>query len=391
MMDWQRLSPEQELLIRCSSVEPAGSSRKRIGELAAGPIDEEYLLEQARRHGLAGLVYEHLQGTPARVTLLEELRGMAQQITIRNLQCTRELVRVTRLLEEAAIRVMPFKGPLLTDLAYGNPSFRTYADMDLLVRREDLWRTKCVLEEVGYRPAFDLTAEQKAERVEAQVGYELVREVHGLRFVVELHWSFLNTVHHFQLDPEAAFERAQAVILGGQSVLSMAPEDLLLYLTAHGSKHYWERLKWIADLDALIRSCPALDWTRAFERAEMLGSIRMVNLGLYLAAELLETPLPRAIKAEVYADAVIPELAGQITGHWLFRPPGAPKIHGREALWFLMRTRERWQDNIPLLKHNAKLLLKPSQKDREVVSLPQSLSALYYLIRPIRILKQRLL
>ena len=46
-----------------------------------------------------------------------------------------------------------------------------------------------------------------------------------------------------------------------------APEDLLLALCIHGSKHLWERLAWIADIAGLIESQPSLNWNELVNRA----------------------------------------------------------------------------------------------------------------------------
>ena len=58
------------------------------------------------------------------------------------------------------------------------------------------------------------------------------------------------TPQHFL---ERLWERVGRVPLGGNSVPSFAPEDMLLILCVYGSKHTWGRLKWVCDIAELIR------------------------------------------------------------------------------------------------------------------------------------------
>ncbi len=75
-------------------------------------------------------------------------------------------------------------------------------------------------------------------------------------------------------------------------------------LCIHGSKDFWERLSWIADVSELVQSHPALDWDRVLRFAQPLHATRMLNLGLALAAGVLGASLPPKYSARVQADRV---------------------------------------------------------------------------------------
>ncbi|MEO8342158.1 MAG: nucleotidyltransferase family protein, partial [Nitrospirota bacterium] len=65
-------------------------------------------------------------------------------------------------------------------------------------------------------------------------------------------------------------------------VRGMAPEEFLIILCLHGSKHGWERLKWVADVAELLRS-QWINWKRVFSTAAERKCHRMLLLGLALA------------------------------------------------------------------------------------------------------------
>jgi hypothetical protein len=66
-------------------------------------------------------------------------------------------------------------------------------------------------------------------------------------------------------------------------------------LCVHGTKHVWERLGWICDVAELIRAHPAMDWQRVMALAKSSKSLRMVQLGLFLAHTVLQAELPEHV------------------------------------------------------------------------------------------------
>ena len=96
--------------------------------------------------------------------------------------------------------------------------------------------------------------------------------------------------------------RGVTVNLGGHDVRTFSPEDALLAICVHGSKDFWARLSWIADVSELIQSNPGLDWKAISARAEALQVQRMLHVGLILAARVLDATLPEEIAGQVKAD-----------------------------------------------------------------------------------------
>ncbi|MGE0133262.1 MAG: nucleotidyltransferase family protein [Blastocatellales bacterium] len=65
------------------------------------------------------------------------------------------------------------------------------------------------------------------------------------------------------------------------------PEDLLIYLCAHGAKHAWERLIWLADVAGLIHKHSNLDWDGVRDLAVEQRCGRVLLLGLRLARDVV--------------------------------------------------------------------------------------------------------
>jgi hypothetical protein len=77
------------------------------------------------------------------------------------------------------------------------------------------------------------------------------------------------------------FQRASRVDLGGSSVRTLAPEDLLLVLCVHTANHVWSRLSWLCDIAETMRSQP-IDYISAYRTAEELGIEKIVAVNFLL-------------------------------------------------------------------------------------------------------------
>src|SRR5262249_42174545 len=70
---------------------------------------------------------------------------------------------------------------------------------------------------------------------------------------------------------------------------------LFAYLCAHGANHCWYRLKWLADIGALLARRSGIEITRFYEAAETRGAGPAAAQALLLCGQLFETPLPEPL------------------------------------------------------------------------------------------------
>ncbi len=202
--------------------------------------------------------------------------------------------------------------------------------------------------------------------------------------VIELRWRLELTQPKFRHDlgMDWVWPGRRTTMLAGAEVPDMSSEITLLMLCMHGSKHMWSRLIWICDVAQLLASSPGLDWKKVTLEAKRSGLWRSLALGVLLAHQVCGAIVPQAVLRRFKADATACDLAEHIRKN-LFDAPGSTPArrlpYGIQLLGF--RDRVAW-----LLSTN---FLRPNERDRAAVPLPKSLHALYYLIRPFRILLDR--
>ena len=153
-------------------------------------------------------------------------------------------------------------------------------------------------------------------------------------------------------------------------------------LCVHGAKHFWERLGWVLDI-AKLTSAQEVDWTLAMQIAAKMESTRVFLLGLYLAHDLFEAPLPGHLLEEIGRDRAVHELAEKVYAQYAGVSDPSAGVLPRAVF------RIRLRDGIGQgLLHTLRLAISPTESDRNTVRLPRWLSPLYMLVRPWRLLRE---
>ena len=216
-------------------------------------------------------------------------------ISQRNMLMSAELIRIMKFLKENGIEALAFKGPALSQVTYGDITLRQYADLDILVHRKDFSvMTKEMLNK-GYEPSFPIET-FTGDKVMFEMNNDCPFYDRKRGLAVEIHWDFFRKL---ALPTKKFFpwNNTQTISINGYPVKTLSHETHLLYHSLHGSKHVWERLEWIVDIDRLIRAVPDLNWSEVLEMSQAMGAQKMFLLGVALAEKYFRTPLPDNISA----------------------------------------------------------------------------------------------
>ena len=323
------LRPEANLLLCCARTQMDDANAERIVRLLQRNIDWTYLLKMALRHNLVPLLYWSLEAV-APATIPEdarvELREQSQVNIQGNLFLTKELLHLLALFSRHDIQVLPYKGPVLAAAVYGNLALRPSNDLDILVHERDILQATDLLVSSGYeiiRPAGIAHAGKHLQslRIKQLVekspwAYQLVLYHPDRQTLVELHWR-ITPRYIFPDSPEELWEDLRPVTVGGATVLSLSPENLLWFLCLHGAKHQWKRLNWLCDIAELIREYSHLNWEEVVTQATTLGIERRLYLGLLLADGMLNSSIPEAIGTKIHGTPHVEALA-HLVAEWMF-------------------------------------------------------------------------
>jgi len=157
---------------------------------------------------------------------------------------------------------------------------------------------------------------------------------------------------------------------------------MFLILCLHGYYHCWERLIWICDIAEFIRVHQNMDWKWVIEKAHARGYERILLLGLLLSNDILDSTIPEDVLQKTQIDSTVKSLAEDIS-KLLFTEQDLSS----EAFKYFLLQINIWKRLGDKIRYCVGRAITPNEADRLAIPLPAYLSFLYYLIRPIRLLK----
>jgi len=292
------MNPEvrHHLFLACLRTELTDDVAADLSQL---PVEAwEQLLDLAAQQRVGPLMYQRLKAhrlaslVPA--PTWERWKKLYFKNAGRNLRLYHELGQILRALRERHIPVLVLKGGFLASAVYRDPALRYMSDIDLLVPPGDVPAALERLLALGYQSSGPFIVEQYLALKHHLPPFGKP----GAMAAVEVHWSITSPDQPWAIAPDELWTRAVPATIAGVKVLSLCPEDLLLHLCLHATYHhlaelFWQGISPLCDVDQTVRHYQtALDWDHVRQRADAWGWGKGVYLILYLARELLKTPIP---------------------------------------------------------------------------------------------------
>jgi hypothetical protein len=296
------LSPELVLAAACCTDAPAQIlSNGRSLEA----IDWTRFLRVVRRNRIDPLVNRSLSraGLDPPKFVGASLQATALTATAENLHYAAASDQILQAFRKAGIKVTFVKGLTLSALAYGTATLKMGWDIDILVPHGQLFNAAGILRSLGYRctnpgPDFALNPALKPSTSLKESVWINERS----SVFVELHTRLSDNA---ELIPRIdAHSRTRNVnIVGGIDLPTLCDEELFAYLCVHGASSAWFRLKWLADLNALLRKKSPEQINELYIASQILGAGRAADQALLLSEKLFATNLPTGLKSDL--DSVI--------------------------------------------------------------------------------------
>lgn len=286
-------SPEFRLLAACAAWPHDGERLDRIRAHAVATLDWPRFELLSRRHRMGALAWSGLSSAavaPPPETA-RRMAGAAAISAIRSQQWRGATVEACDALAAAGLTALAVKGVSLSKLAFGDIALRHLRDIDILVGESDIDHAVARLAPLGWTPRLPLPeAVERPDWLRYGKNFDLVRS-DGL--ILELHWRL--TTNPYLLTGLTARSGARAVDLGdGLSVTTLSDRLLLIYLCVHGGTHGWMRMKWIADVGALLARLDAAGVEALRHTAGTMGARPAVDAAIRLCAHVLTPDAPAA-------------------------------------------------------------------------------------------------
>jgi hypothetical protein len=338
-------------------------------------IDWNLFLNLAMHHRIYPLIYpklKMLEWVPENVRNI--LGQQYRQNTFQMLHLSVEMEKISQLISENQIRLLILKGPVLSTDLYGDVSLRTCGDLDVLVPIHDLERVELLLSKQGYL---------KDDYIQTILGDWKWRHHHVTYFhsqkkiKLEVHWR-LNPGPGKEPHFDELWERKRISSLTSTPVYYLGREDLFLFLVSHGARHGWSRLRWLTDIDGILKQ--EIDWVKLIKRLKQYQYLHIGGQALILASQLLNSklvedskPLFQGKRPKKLAQEAVFYFERMVNLH-TFPVPEDIAVYHKRHLFSLMAAKQKFFFILSFLY--------PYPEDAEILPLPKQFHFLYFPLRP---------
>ncbi len=333
-------------------------------------------------HGIFPLVYRTLKDFEHLIPsdIFTHMKQNYMDIVKQNMLMTSELIKVIKILEENGIEAISFKGPVLSQLAYGDVVSRQYCDLDILVDEKELKKTQNILENNNYEQMYDLEEYQKENLKKVVHDISMINKLNNTN--IELHWTLSSGEFFIDLEKLDYLTDAKKYIISNQKINIFLNEKLFIYLCVHGYKHLWERIEWLVDIYYLLEK-ENIDLEKVIEMSKSINAERVVLSTLIICKKIFDLEI--VLENNILENTKLNDIANKMLNKiFIDYSVIVEKKHTKQFSFIQMYMLKTTTNKIKYLK----TFLKPTEHDYEKVKISQKFHFLYYLLRPFNILKR---
>jgi hypothetical protein len=251
--------------------------------------------------------------------------------------------------------------------------------LDILVDEKDLYDSAMILKSINIEADLSLDFLKNDTLIKVGSDCSLHNKYNYVH--IELHWNLFRKLFSERRKNFISLNQL-SIDINKKNINTLDYNYLLIYLCVHGSKHLWERIEWIMDLDKLINK-GNFDWNLMINISKELKVYNMFLLGIYLTDELFNTVIPLSVKNEYKLNHKVNKLKIKILNIIDSQILYQEKENKIMVLKFIL-TMQMFDTKIESIKYIISAIFKPTHYDVYFINIKKPFSFLYYFIRPIR-------
>ncbi|MGN7229583.1 nucleotidyltransferase domain-containing protein [Priestia megaterium] len=376
MLNLDRIPKELKLILELLK-EGNEQYLQKHSQVLCSDIDWNLFIKLTLHHRVYPLInfkIKMLDGEIVPTHVVQFLHQQYKRNTFQMLRLSAEMEQVSRLFSKQQIPTLFLKGPVLAQDLYGDISLRTSSDLDFLIPIQHLEKAEKLLLNLGY---------EKDDYIQTvlndwQWRHHHVTYIHSNKEMkLEIHWRL-----HPGPGKEPSFDelwkRKTRSSITSYPVYLLGTEDLFQFLVSHGARHGWSRLRWLVDIQQIMKK--KIDWARLYILFKAYHNPYVGGQAIILASHLLNMrveeemkPLIISRRPKELAQEAVFYLETMVNLHDDSVPEYVSRYHSRH-LFSLMSAQQKFFFIISFLY--------PYPEDAETLPLPTKLHFLYFPLRP---------
>ena len=261
----------------------------------------DVVAEQWESASASSLCTDHAAAPPPAKSIrssTDQTPAALTPLAIRNYRMMRLLDRIAVKFNAAGVPIMALKGAALSLKIYDRPDERAMADLDLMVRAEDLDRVMVLFDQLGALRGEPLVREDFFPRFH----YELELSIGRIYPVkIDLHVRPFRPLRYARVVPTDAFwASAETVCTGRGAILIPSVDEMLIHLMVHAAVHGARKGKWMEDIRRWSKRFKTqIDWDRFVITARRWHLVWPVRAAIEATEEQFGTVFPAEVTSSL--------------------------------------------------------------------------------------------
>ncbi|TLP36825.1 nucleotidyltransferase family protein [Arcobacter arenosus] len=376
-IELENLSDDIKLIIECCKTE---KNYTLLENIILQIKDWNKFINLSYSHGVFPLVYHTLKEFQDQIPIqvLAKLKSINLDIAKQNMLMTSELIKVMKLLEENYINAIAFKGPILSQMAYGDITLRQYVDLDILIDEKDLENSISLLNKNNY--ITDLSMDMLKNKIcfKTLKDITMIGKFNGVN--IEIHWKLFEDKYNNEKNNILH----KKTFINFKEILTLSNELNIVYLCLHGSKHMWERIEWIIDIDKICKS-QTINWNKLIELINLSNMKKSIYLGFYLSYTYFNTEFPKEIISS-FQEYNLKNLEIKVINNINYFTSNSNSLYSTRQLMNFQK--DLYDSRLDSIYFIFNTLFKISTEDCLSFNLNKKLSFLLIILKPFRLIKK---
>lgn len=349
-------------------------------------LDWKLVYKLLRAHQLRPFIYKIVSANSElfESAFTQRLQNSTWKVSIENLDRVKELISLTKDLEQEGITAIPYKGVMLSKRFYNDFITRETCDIDFLIKKEDFNRVRAFFIDRGYQSDYYYNPDYEDVLLDTSVEYVFYKIIGQVLIKVELHWDVIHKMQDVRFNSRELFAATErhGILKNNLQVLNLNNE-LLVLLIHHGINDIWRSLRHVIDLAMFVEIYEHdINWTGLRQKLINSRIERASLIGFSLSNRIFGVGIPGAL-GEMEDDAVDQVLRNLLT---------FPMITRQKLEWAnfkqQLQLRDSLSDKLILVNKYLSNAIHPNIRDVASNPLPRRLYFLYYLLKPFRMLNR---
>ena len=291
--------PEWNLMVSLCKSSISGVTQHSI-DIPKG-IKWDVLYELVATHRVFPLVHDALSDPNSKIyppeEIMAKIKRKKQSIVFQNLLLSKELIRLHKILNDAKIPYIPYKGVILAQQVYQEIGARQTADLDIFINPTDIDKLKEVLKANGYQVPSRLSPVLKKQLIKNDCEIQITKRTLNRTISIDAHWSVGNAMLQLNVGYKELSRYCESEKLFGEEINCIQPEALLVLTCMHHcGKEDLIQLKQITDLaKILLAYSDEFDWDKLITIATNWKVFKMVLFAIDLVNKVYEIQISKSI------------------------------------------------------------------------------------------------